>query len=260
MGNPTSKFVHSSVFPDLINAKSTSEIREWLEASQFALSPNTIHYTSYKTGDETDNICLVYLHGNAEDVCSVERFKRCQAYKLVAFEYPGYGIRQGEIINEEKLVDAIPDMTKWLQENVPEDKKIVICGRSLGSFVAVRLAHELQDRCKALILISPMLSAISTRVAAPWYHLLWPLDLINNREFILQTYANVTADVLLIHGQKDSVVPCWHSQQLAELIQNKTSARVTVRTVPRADHNDIFVHNETWKHIDCMFRAENQKN
>jgi alpha-beta hydrolase superfamily lysophospholipase len=60
-------------------------------------------------------------------------------------------------------VDAIPDMTKWLMENVPEDKKIVICGKSLGSFVAIRLAHELQDRCNGLILISPMLSAISAR-------------------------------------------------------------------------------------------------
>jgi hypothetical protein len=47
----------------------------------------------------------------------------------------------------------------------------------------------------------------ATRVAAPWYHLLWPLDLINNREFILQMYANVTADVLLIHGKKYSLVP-----------------------------------------------------
>jgi hypothetical protein len=86
------------VFPELLNSKSIHEIREWPEASQFALSPNTIHYTPYKTSDETDNICLVYLHGNAEDVCSVERFKRCNAYKLVAFEYPGYGIRQGEAL------------------------------------------------------------------------------------------------------------------------------------------------------------------
>jgi pimeloyl-ACP methyl ester carboxylesterase len=173
-------------------------------------------------------------------MCSADIFKQCETYQLVAFEYPGYGIRQGEPIDEKALVDAVPLMAEWLRDNVPEKKKIVICERSLGTFVALRLAHELEGMCKALILVSPMLSAISTRVSAPWYHLLWPIDMIHNKDFITNEYENKT---MLIHGEKDEIVPCDHSMRLAESLK-KRNVQVDVRMLPHADHNDIFVHGE----------------
>jgi pimeloyl-ACP methyl ester carboxylesterase len=266
MGNPSSKLVHSSVFPELHNTRSTEEICEWLKTHKFVISApsghtvsqKTIHYTRDSEKSTYSDICLVYLHGNAEDMCSVDIFKQCETYQLVAFEYPGYGIRQGESIDEMALIDAVPLMAEWLRDNVPEDKKIVICGRSLGTFVALRLAHELEGMCKALILVSPMLSAISTRVSAPWYHFLWPIDMIHNKDFVTNEYENKTSSVMLIHGKKDEIVPCDHSACLAELLKKK-NIEVDVRMLPHADHNDIFVHGDTWQYIKEVLEAKQRQ-
>jgi hypothetical protein len=43
MGNPSSKLVHSSVFPELHNTRSTKEILEWLENHKFVLSAPSGH-------------------------------------------------------------------------------------------------------------------------------------------------------------------------------------------------------------------------
>jgi hypothetical protein len=88
MGNPSSKLVHSSVFLELHNTRSTKEILEWLENHKFVLSApsghtisqSTIHYTGDSEKSTYSDICLVYLHGNAEDMCSVDIFKQCETY------------------------------------------------------------------------------------------------------------------------------------------------------------------------------------
>ena len=161
-----SSFVEQQVFPKIHNAK-LADIYEWLKNGNYVLEQNLFHHTPFDA--ERSDVCFVYLHGNAEDACSVDTFKFLKCYKLVAYEYPGYGVCQSEIINEQKMIDGVQELTIWLNHNIPKEKTIVVCGRSLGTFFATQLAHALQKRCSGLILVSPMISAIATQVPPPFH-------------------------------------------------------------------------------------------
>ena len=236
MGNIQSSFIEQQVFPKVKNAK-LADIEDWLKTNNYVLEKNLFHYTPFDANHK--DVCFVYLHGNAEDALSVDIFKSLKCYKLLAYEYPGYGVRQTEKICEEKLISGVEDITTWLINNIPEEKRIVVCGRSLGTFFATRLAHALQKRCSALILVSPMVSAIATKVPPPWHKMFYMADMINTEHFIDETFSNPSCRTLIVHGTNDELVPVSHAEHNARALRNKETI-VEVKTIQNAGHNDIF--------------------
>lgn len=236
MGNIQSSFIEQQVFPKVKNAK-LSDIDAWLKNNSYVLEKNVFHYTPFDSDHK--NVCFVYLHGNAEDALSVDIFKCLKCSKLIAYEYPGYGVRQKETISEQKCIDGVQEMATWLTENIPKEKSIVVCGRSLGTFFATRLAHLLQKRCKALILVSPMVSAIATKIPPPFHKMFYMADMINTEHFIDETFSNPGCKTLILHGTHDEIVPVSHAEHNAHSLRKKNTV-VEVKTVQNAGHNDIF--------------------
>ena len=174
---------------------------------------------------------VFFLHGNAGNLASWfmdSGFYRQANYDLFMVDYRGYGKSSGRIRSERELR---ADVRKaWdIVAPIYAGKRIVIYGRSLGSALAARLAAEVQP--DLTILVSPFWSAEDlARIHFPWV----PSALLR---YPLATNIDVRAirtPVLLIHGERDALIPVDNSERLRAVTQNGAILRLR-----GAGHNDL---------------------
>lgn len=208
-------------------------------ASYGADLPGLVHFPT----DKGENIAavhfparagmptLLYSHGNAEDVG--QSIDLCELLHesglgVLAYDYPGYGLSTGRP-TEASCDRAIAAAWKFLREekHIPAES-IVIVSRSVGSGPGVWLAS--QEKAAGLVLISPFTSAF--RVAIPFP--LLPGDRFKN----LQLIRDIHTPLLVIHGEKDEVIPFSHGQQVHAASPATDKKFVAI---PGAGHNDIFL-------------------
>lgn len=180
------------------------------------------------------------FHGNMEHATEANRrWSFLRAATLYGFEYPGYGERRSEKPSEAAILADIPDIVDALSGS----ERVVVCGRSLGTFAALNLAVALGDKCVGVVLVSPMLTAIATKIPAPWYRALSFMDLLDNETTVKKLLPNVP--VLIVHGDKDVVVPVWNGEALMSLLG--PNSRIEV--MENYSHNDIVVTEEFKKTV-----------
>ena len=152
---------------------------------------------------------LIRCHGNAEDACNTLRslaFLADEGYLVASAEYPGYGLSAGSP-DEEGCYRNVHLLYDWLVEKrgiKPEN--IVVDGFSIGTGPATELAAS--KPVGGLILEAPFTSA--PRVVTK-YRIL-PTDPFPNIDRI----ASVKCPVLVIHGNKDRIVPFSHGKAVFE--------------------------------------------
>jgi hypothetical protein len=177
---------------------------------------------------------IVHFHGNGETIgnnigLATELARRGLGVLLV--EYRGYGISSGRSPSEDGLYrDAEAALDALASEGVPP-AKIVLWGTSLGSGVAAEMAAR--GRGAALILVTPFTSirAVATRIAP-----LLPASLyMGDRYDTLSKTPAIRVPTLIIHGDRDELVPYSMGQALAAALPN---ARLV--TVEGGRHNDLF--------------------
>lgn len=102
--------------------------------------------------------CLIYFHGNAEDIGlsyeMLDHLRTSLKINILAMEYPTYGIYedQGGCCHDKIISDA-EDVFKFiLKETKLQAKDIILFGRSLGSGPSSYLASKFQPG--AMILMS----------------------------------------------------------------------------------------------------------
>jgi abhydrolase domain-containing protein 17 len=189
----------------------------------------------------TDEIALLYLpnpsarftlwffHGNAEDLGDLEPYLlmlRDRGYSVFAFDYPGYGFSTGTP-SEASLYAAARAARTHLREalRVPAERTIIF-GRSLGGGPATQMAVE--EKPAGLILQSTFVSVF--RVVTRWR--LLPFDQFEN----LKKISRVRCPVLVMHGERDEVIPFRHGEALlADANEPKRAL-----WVPDAMHNDFL--------------------
>ena len=110
----------------------------------------------------------------------------------------------------------------------------MLWGESLGTGVAVALAAE---RPVARVLLeSPFTSAAAIAASVYWFV---PVRVLMHDQFHSdRRIANVTAPVLILHGERDTVVPIRFGEQLYALVR---APKQFVR-LPAAGHNDHDAH------------------
>ena len=200
------------------------------------------HYALRRNGEATPgSATLVCFHGNLETTStSLGRWnfaiQQFRGDALVGFEYPGYGLRAAESVSQDAILAEIPEWLKIL-EKYDRKENLFVCGRSLGTFFALRFAISLRRKCKGVILISPMLTAAATKIAAPWYYLAATVDLLDNESAAKRL--SVDVPVLIVHGEEDSVVPAWNSEKLYRTFKD-LGHDVTRKTIPNKGHNDLY--------------------
>jgi len=151
----------------------------------------------------------------------------------LAFEYPGYGVSKGETstkaINSaaSTVFDYLVNDLRWPAEQV------VLCGRSLGTGPAIKLASE--NEVGGLVLISAFTSIkdvarnLGSRLLSFFVGPYWQN---------IDTIKNVKCPILFMHGKKDRLVSPRHSKILFQNCEQAEN-RNDIRIIDGVGHNNI---------------------
>jgi len=179
---------------------------------------------------------LLFTHGNAELIDNfAEQFTvpRAAGYAVLLVEYPGYGRSAGNP-SEASIRETILAAYDWAR-NAPEidPTRIVPYGRSLGGGAACILATT--RPVAALILESSF-----TSVRALGRALLVPGFLVRDPFDNLVALRSYRGPLLVLHGNRDEVIPVEHGRQLAAAVPGAEFELLT------CGHNDC---PRTWETI-----------
>jgi len=181
---------------------------------------------------------VIYFHGNGGSLrLRGGRFRALvsDGTGLLALSYRGYGGSSGRPSEAGLLNDARAAYDFAAARHPAE--RIVLWGESLGTGVAVALAAE--RPVGRVILESPFTSAVD--VAAKVYFFV-PVRLLMKDQFRSdERIGAVTAPVLVLHGERDNVVPIAFGERLFGMIR---APKKFIR-LPRAAHNDHDEHGGT---------------
>src|SRR6266567_5374201 len=154
---------------------------------------------------------VLYFHGNGGSLrLRVDRFRDLTAdgSGLVALSYRGYGGSSGAPTEVGLVNDALAAYA-FTRARYPAER-IVLWGESLGTGVAVALAA--QQPVGHLILQSPFTSAADVGMQSYWFV---PVRLLMKDQFRSDLrIGEVTAPVLVLHGDRDNIVPMALAERL----------------------------------------------
>jgi pimeloyl-ACP methyl ester carboxylesterase len=184
---------------------------------------------------------VFYLHGNAGNLSSWfvnADFYRQLNVDLFMVDYRGYGKSTGRIDSEAQLMADV--LAAWQSiAGRYAGKHVVFFGRSLGTGLAAKLAASLAPakRPNLLVLVSPY---ISMQAMAHEQYPFVPSALVRyplHTDEALKTLGGQTP-VLILHGDKDALIPYRHAETLSRL-----SKGIALQPVPGAGHGDVQTYD-----------------
>ena len=155
---------------------------------------------------------------------------RSMGLQVLLFDYRGYGGNPGSPTEQGLAMDARAAREFLITRRHVDPWSLIYFGESLGTGVAVELASEHPPA--ALILRSPYTSMAD--VGQHHYRWLPVRQLLRDRYDSLVLIPRVKTRLLVIAGERDSVVPAEFSRRLFEAAPQPKA----FVSVPRADHND----------------------
>jgi pimeloyl-ACP methyl ester carboxylesterase len=159
---------------------------------------------------------------------------RSRGFGVLAVEYPGYGVAGGSP-SETSLVSAGREALVYARETLQlAPRRIILQGQSLGSGVASRLA--VRGSAAKLVLISPFTSV--TELASRIFPVLPARWLVRDRFDTRQAASEVPIPVLIVHGDRDEIVPFSMGDDLAHAFPNARLARIV-----GGHHNDLWIEH-----------------
>ncbi len=187
---------------------------------------------------------IIYFGGNAEAVIfSAEPFlKNFPAYTIYLANYRGYGGSTGSPTELGLYSDALA-----LYDRVQTShESISLMGRSLGSGVATFLASE-RD-VSHLALITPY---DSIQNVAQAHVPIYPVSLlIKDKYDSVKKTGRVSAPVLIVMAERDSIIPNSHSIKLSEAFKQE---QVSTMNIKGADHNNISLDSGYYLSLKQFF-------
>jgi uncharacterized protein len=181
-----------------------------------------------------DRPIVIFLHGGRTPLRGlVSRFRGLtrDGTGLLAPSYRGYGGSTGWP-SEAALIRDATTVLHFVRAQYPSHS-IVVWGYSLGSAIAVALAAE--QPVERLILEAPFAQAADF-VTSKW---LQPLRaLAPNQLRSDQRIAKVTAPVLILHGERDTIVPMACGRRLFALAPGPKR----FVPFPKGAHGDLDAH------------------
>lgn len=178
-------------------------------------APDGIEIVSWRAEPREGWPTLLYLHGNAGNLAGrSDRFQRYQSkgYGLLMMSWRGYSGSTGQPSEASNVADAIRAYDH-LRAGGVKAADIVVYGESLGSGVAVQLAGVRE--VGALVLDAPYTSVVD--VALLSYPYLPVRPLLADRYESNRHISQVTAPVLVLHGERDAVIPVNMGRELHRL-------------------------------------------
>jgi uncharacterized protein len=177
---------------------------------------------------------LLLCHGNAGNVG--ERVLHASllaaaGFDVLLFDYRGYGRSTGRPSEEGSYRDARAARACLLEQPGVDASRVLYFGESLGGAVAVELA--LSHPPAGIVLLSAFTSVRAmSRALYPFI----PTALVPDAYPTLRRIRGLGIPLLVLHGEKDEVVPLSHGSALFEAAPGPKRMHV----FPSAGHNDIL--------------------
>ncbi len=178
-------------------------------------SPDGVRLVAWRTPAPANRPTILYFHGNAGNLSGrADRFQRYQrlGFGLLMMSWRGYSGSTGSPSEANNIADAKLAYDTLLKDGVkPAD--IVLYGESLGSGIAVRLAGERE--VGAVVLDAPYTSVVDVALLAYPYLPVRPL--LRDRYESNRHIARVSAPILILHGERDTIIPVRMGKALFSL-------------------------------------------
>jgi uncharacterized protein len=189
--------------------------------------------------DPPRRLAVLVAHGNGGSVADRAPLLRALprlGLDVLVFDYRGYGKSADVAPTEDGLYRDGRAALAWLRQRTGlPTQRLVLYGESLGTGVAVELAHELlPDSPAALVLQSPFTSLPDA--AATHYPFLPVRLLLRDRYDNLAKLPALRAPLLVLHGTRDAIVPVAEGRALCAA----ASGPKRFVEVPKRDHNDLW--------------------
>ncbi len=194
----------------------------------------------YYSRKESPNI--LFFHGNGEIVSDYDFIAPLFTDKdinLFVADYRGYGFSEGTPTTTNMIHDVHPIFRRFL-EFLKENHytgSVFVMGRSLGSASALELGSQSQQKLSGLIIESgfadtfDLLNSLGVRTLIP--------PGMEDRIFSnLEKIKEILLPTLIIHAEKDHIIPLRHARDLYEG-SPATDRRLVI--VPGANHNDLLM-------------------
>ncbi|APE38191.1 alpha/beta hydrolase [Nocardia mangyaensis] len=177
---------------------------------------------------------ILYAHGNAGtigDRVSIIALLVAAGFDVLAFDYRGFGRSAGRPGEQGTYLDARAARAALLAQPGVDPDRVLYLGKSLGGGVLLELATEFPPA--GMILMSTF---SGMRDAARSVYPFLPAPLIPNAYPSLARIATVGVPVLMMHGERDELLPLRHAERLFAAAREPKQLIV----VPGAGHNDVI--------------------
>ena len=176
---------------------------------------------------------MVFFHGNAGHLG--HRGEKLRPYLdrgwgVLMVAWRGYSGNPGKPTESGLYADGRAALAFLDQRAIPPARQVVY-GESLGAAVAVELARA--TRFGAIVLEAPFTSIAD--VAQAMYPFIPVRPLVRDRFDSIDKISEVASPLLVIHGEKDNVIPVRHGRRLFAAAGDPKTAHF----VPGAGHNDL---------------------
>ncbi|MBV9311336.1 MAG: alpha/beta hydrolase, partial [Solirubrobacterales bacterium] len=180
---------------------------------------------------------LLFCHGNAGNIGDrlVEaRILTAAGFDVLLFDYRGYGRSEGRPDEHGTYRDARAAHRALLEQCDPDPERVIYLGESLGGAVALRLAVEHPPA--GLILQSTF---TSVRDIARHHYPFVPPAIIPNWYASGDLISHLRTSVLVLHGDRDQIVPVSH----AESLYNAAPEPKRMHVFSGLGHNDLVTRS-----------------
>ena len=177
---------------------------------------------------------VLFLHGNGGNIA--DRLDHASSlsragFDVLLFDYRGYGHSSGRPSEEGTYRDARAAREALLRQDEVEPSRVVYVGESLGGAVALALALDAPPL--GVVLQSAF---TSVREMAREHYPYLPAALVPDAYPSLSRVEKLRSPLLVLHGERDEVVPVSHGRALFEAAREPKSLRI----FPGLGHNDLL--------------------
>lgn len=224
---------------------------------------SALHYA--KTGCDTLPT-LFFVHGSPGGWIKFMQYMYdkdlLKKYRMVSVDRPGFGYSEfGNVKSLQEQSTIISVLLKKLQNGKP----IYAAGRSYGGPMIIKLSIDNPGMFTGLVLIAAALDPAAEK-PEKWRPVLYksPLKYLlpgawrpsNQELWYLKTelnelddhYDEITCDVVILHGDKDGLVPVSNAGYSKKMLVNAKSISMTI--IPGADH---FISDNKYELVKDVF-------
>ena len=189
---------------------------------------------------------MLWFHGNAgnmgDRVAQIKIYHQRWSVSQMLIDYRGYGKSGGEVSEEGTYEDGRAAMAYVTEDKGISPQALVLFGRSIGAAIAVQMATEF--KAAGLILETPFTSIRD--MARRHYPLIGRAYPLSIRYASIDKIAQVTMPLLVLHGDRDDIVPFGQGERLFQAANEPKR----FFTISGAGHNDILLRADNAYHLE----------